>query len=33
MSKLFKNYNTLAKYEADTNKPVNVILFLKIVTT
>ena len=29
MAKLFKNYNTLAEYEADTNKPANVICFIK----
>lgn len=29
MAKLFKNYNTLAEYEADTNKPTNVICFIK----
>ena len=29
MVKLFKNYNTLAEYEADTNKPTNIICFIK----
>lgn len=29
MAKLFKNYNTLTEYEADTNKPSNVICFIK----
>ena len=29
MAKLFRNYNTLAEYEADTNKPVNTICFIK----
>ena len=29
MAKLFKNYNTLTEYEADTNKPTNVICFIK----
>lgn len=29
MAKLFKNYNTLVEYEADTNKPSNVICFIK----
>lgn len=29
MAKLFKNYNTLTEYEADTNKPANVICFIK----
>ena len=29
MAKLFKNYNTLAEYEADTNKPVNTVCFIK----
>ena len=29
MAKLFRNYNTLAEYEADTNKPVNTVCFIK----
>src|SRR5574344_1957782 len=29
MAKLFRNYNTLAEYEADTNKPVNKVCFIK----
>lgn len=29
MAKLFKNYNKLTEYEADTNKPTNVICFIK----
>ena len=29
MAKLFKNYNTLDEYEADTKKPANVICFIK----
>lgn len=29
MAKLFKNYNTLTEYESDTNKPSNVICFIK----
>ena len=29
MSKIFRNYNTLAEYEADTNKPVNTVCFIK----
>lgn len=29
MAKLFKNYSTLTQYEADTNKPTNVICFIK----
>lgn len=29
MAKLFKNYNTLTEYEVDTNKPTNVICFIK----
>ena len=29
MAKLFRNYNTLVEYEADTNKPVNTICFIK----
>ena len=29
MAKIFRNYNTLAEYEADTNKPVNTVCFIK----
>ena len=29
MAKLFRNYNTLVEYEADTNKPVNTVCFIK----
>ena len=29
MAKLFRNYNTLTEYEADTNKPVNTVCFIK----
>ena len=29
MAKLFRNYNTLAEYKADTNKPVNTVCFIK----
>ena len=29
MAKIFRNYNTLAEYEADTNKPVNRVCFIK----
>lgn len=29
MAKLFKNYNTLTEYEVNTNKPANVIYFIK----
>ena len=29
MAKLFRNYTTLAEYEADTNKPVNTVCFIK----
>lgn len=29
MAKIFRNYNTLAEYEADTNKPSNVVCFIK----
>ena len=29
MTKIFKNYNALTEYEADTNKPTNVICFIK----
>lgn len=29
MAKIFRNYNTLTEYEADTNKPANVICFIK----
>ena len=29
MSKIFRNYNTLTEYEADTNKPVNTVCFIK----
>ena len=29
MAKLFRNYNTLMEYEADTNKPVNTVCFIK----
>ena len=29
MAKLFRNYNTLAEYEADTNKPANTVCFIK----
>ena len=29
MAKIFRNYNTLAEYEADTNKPANTVCFIK----
>ena len=29
MAKIFRNYNTLTEYEADTNKPVNTVCFIK----
>ena len=29
MAKIFRNYNTLAEYKADTNKPVNTVCFIK----
>ena len=29
MAKIFRNYNTLVEYEADTNKPVNTVCFIK----
>lgn len=29
MAKIFRNYTTLAEYEADTNKPVNTVCFIK----
>ena len=29
MAKLFRIYNTLAEYKADTNKPVNTVCFIK----
>lgn len=29
MAKIFRNYNTLAEYEADNDKPVNTICFIK----
>ena len=29
MAKIFRNYNTLAEYETDTNKPVNTVCFIK----
>ena len=29
MAKLFRNYNTLVEYEADTNKPINTVCFIK----
>ena len=29
MAKIFRNYNTLAEYEADANKPVNTVCFIK----
>lgn len=29
MAKFFRNYNTLAEYKADTNKPVNTVCFIK----
>ena len=29
MVKIFRNYNTLAEYEADVNKPVNTLCFIK----
>lgn len=29
MAKIFRNYNTLAEYEADTNKPANIVCFIK----
>lgn len=29
MVKIFRNYNTLAEYEADKNKPTNVVCFIK----
>ena len=29
MAKLFRNYNTLTEYEADANKPVNTVCFIK----
>lgn len=29
MAKIFRNYNTLPEYEADANKPINVICFIK----
>ena len=29
MAKIFRNYNTLAEYKADANKPVNTVCFIK----
>lgn len=29
MAKIFRNYNTLAEYKADTNKPTNTVCFIK----
>ena len=29
MAKIFRNYTTLAEYEADTNKPANTVCFIK----
>ena len=29
MAKIFRNYNTLAEYETDNNKPTNVVCFIK----
>ena len=29
MAKFFRNYNTLAEYKADTNKPANTVCFIK----
>lgn len=29
MLKIFRNYNTLAEYEADVNKPVMTVCFIK----
>lgn len=29
MAKIFRNYTTLTEYEADNNKPVNTVCFIK----